>query len=322
MRTLILFSATVIGSIPLIAQSSAVAPPRLAIATDPASGGLRGIFGIPGAAIVGAPAAMETAIRDAQVSSDQSFALVRSADDNRLAIVRWMAAGVESGALGAAAVDRYALSPAGHSAAIYSEENGSVIVFSGLPQAPRLRLRLNSSFPNLISLAVSDDGALAVATVSGEGGQSLWAIASGADPIRLALPGSVTAFAFRPSTHDGVAATADALVAIALIDSDPAYMQWPLPETLLSGVIGLRADSNQAFVMSSTGTGTVVDTTNGRYATASCSCSPDGFWPTALRSVFHVGDTREGRSWLFDASASDPKMWFVPAPSAGMETQQ
>ena len=277
---------------------------------------------MPGAAIVGAPAAVEAAIRDAQISSDQSFALVRSADDNRLAIVRWTATGLESRILGAVAIDRYALSPAGHSAAIYAEENGSVIVFTGLPQAPRLRRRLNFSLPNLISLAVSDDGALVVATVSDEGGQSLWALASGADPIRLALPVNVSAFAFRPSTHDGVAATADALVAIALIDSDPTYVQCPLPYTLLGGVIGLRADSSRAFVMSSTGMGTVVDTANGSYATTSCNCSPDGFWPTSLRSVFHVGSTREGRSWLFDASASDPKMWFVPAPSAGMETQQ
>jgi hypothetical protein len=313
MRKLLLLSAVALAAV--AAQDAMIGIPRLSLMFDGAGRGFRAINGTPGAAMIGEFIAPGVDLQDAAISADQRFALARSAGDNQLYLLRWTQSGLTSEALnGAGGIDMYALSPSSSSAALHDSSTGRVVVVTGLPDAPRFLGAIESSLPDIVSLAVSDDGAVVCAMRSGDNGKSLWRLAAEAPSLQFAVTGSIFATAFRGSSHDMLAITAEGAFLITQIDSNPNYLQFNPADVPFADTIAVHfgATGDRAYLLSSKGVATILDTTGGYATSAKCDCTPDGLWRTATPNVFRIAGTAAPIMMLLDGSNAEPRFLFVP----------
>ena len=155
---------------------------------DARTSALRPLLGIPGAAMLGKPLDAGIGITRAIVSPQQNYALAVTASGSmivRLSPLRDIPS-VSALAANIEATDVIALSPNGSRVAIYSAQENSIRIATGLPDAAGWsRARSTSGIPGQLRLlAVSNDGAALVAAFSSDGADSLLRMdADGAAPV-------------------------------------------------------------------------------------------------------------------------------------------
>lgn len=150
--------------------------PLLGLAFDKRSG-FHAIHGIPGTAVLGPAIEGVAGVQDAAVSSAGAYALAITGEERRLQLVRGLSDGPAAVSMLSvpAGVAAIATSPVGSAAALHYRERNTVLVLTGLPNAPRTAwiIELHGLTEKLDSIAVSDDGEVVLATTLGSGHPSL-----------------------------------------------------------------------------------------------------------------------------------------------------
>lgn len=298
---------------PLIAETPApVGGPVLGSVYDSASGRVRSLAGIPASAVLAAPETEGPALGLAVAAPGQPFAIGVEAETGAAVLVsgteRIELAGVHSGAT------RIAVSPRGHSAALYFAETSSVQIVTGLPE----RARVSREVPlagALTALAVSDKGDALLAALEEEDGAML-AMDHAVDGYRsYGKVGALSALDFFPDSTDAVYANASS---VWMIRNGQVHLVMGEDDGI-SEVTGVAASADGSAVFAAMRSGQIAirKLSTGERTAVTCWCQPDGLARLRGNAVFRLNGPGEGPVWILDAGGEEPRIFFVAAPPRG-----
>ena len=230
------------------AADSGINGPISGFVLDGRSGAIRPVNGIPGAALLGAPAAIPFEVRAAAVAAGRDYALV-AGESGQVMLARSLASASPvvtpvPDAIGG--VSRIAMSENGSAAVIYSAGGARLQVVTGLPDDPRVEVPADASGlgSEITALAVDDTGKRAFAGTGSMDG-AVYALSGGA-LTRLAAAHGVSAIAllnggrdlaFASKSADEIVLVRDAAGSanIEILGAAPAGVKQP---------VGLQAADN------------------------------------------------------------------------------
>jgi hypothetical protein len=303
--------------IPFAALGQNVATPSLGYLCD-AAGGVRTVFGIPGAATQGPVLPTGTARSKCFISPSNTFAVLEPEDGSGVVVAMLssparpkLLEGVNSGA------NLLAFSPSGKVAVFYYGTGADAYLVTGLPQAPSVSKLDLSAIPSLISsLAVDDAGFLLLAGTVDANNGSLFLMTLASRSLRL-LTGNVT-----PGGIAFIGTTGDALVAdgltgrlIRLAQVGTSAAQSLVSETNSSGIKILRVSRDGKTALLGNPTSRSVTTVNlaaGQVLAIPCDCQVVDFQQMAGNAVFLVGNSDSQVPVAFDADSASPRMVSIP----------
>ena len=312
-----------IGAPLLYGQQGSIAGPSAGFVFDGSNHVLRGIRGIPGAALIGDSVDFGFQPAWASVSPALDSAVVADAQGALHLFQLNGGQAAEHTVDGIASAQHVVFSPSGTAAVLYG--GSSVQMIKGLPGAPAVAGTLSlgqDASPQFAAaslgktrrstgepLAVSDDGAYLL-LVSG-GGLRIVGVAGDNRKLTDVTAGTLAAFA--PGGHD--AALVDPETGVALIhDAAGASAPQPLSgsQTGLPDAVAFSPDGSKVFVASAAArTVSAIDVSSGAATTLACDCTPAGL--VRMGSVFRLNEFSSGPLWLLDATAATPRLVFVPA---------
>ncbi|MCX6598769.1 MAG: hypothetical protein NTV70_20650 [Acidobacteria bacterium] len=326
----------------LLAPVSLVTPaqqfeaPLLGYLVDTAEQRIRGVWGVMGAAQVGAPIEIGAEVLAGAASPQASHVVVLTGEQRQAAIwlpgetVARRLAGVPAGA------DQLTLSPEGNSAAFLYRRENRVLVVSGLPSPTQepvaidptqepVAIDLTALRLPLAALAVSDDGqVVAVGEMEpADAGQraSLILLGAAGELNRAPASGGVTAISFASRSHQLVFATASEawLVTGESLSDSPRRLRAPE----LAGATAVALDRQRA-VFAQPGAGQIawVDLAalDQPAKVMACNCQPDTL--ARLKSGFRLTDYRGTSLRLLDMTARPRVVFAAPAAAVEPEEQQ
>ena len=189
-------SFLILASLLECAGAQTIAHPALGYAYDPGLRAIRAVAGIPGAALLADPLDIGFPVAAAAIAPRRDYALVVSADENAVRLVRWNEAApsvtLVNGAM--TAPDRFAFSPSGAAAVLYNSQSGALQLVTGLPGAGVVQDLQNASAADAV--AIADDGVVIIA------GAGVRVIGTDRNSAPLPLPDGIAAVAFDRSSHD------------------------------------------------------------------------------------------------------------------------
>jgi hypothetical protein len=191
-------------SISAQAQPALVDTPGLGFVWDAPNATVRPIRGIPGASVLGNGLAPGAPLKAAFVSPQHDLALAIASDDGRVLRIRLSAGGASDVVEGAYPLPaRIVFAPSGRVALLIGSEAQVVSSLDGSPTVQGVSVPPMDGPP--AAAAVADAGLMILSSGSSIGAP-VWLLADNG-PIRLALPGTIVASAFRQNSADAVAAT-------------------------------------------------------------------------------------------------------------------
>ncbi len=289
---------------------TSISGPVLGYFFDPSLGGLRSILGIPGSSTLGALVDTGVALRGAEVSPRQDYALGLTAEPAAVVLVG-LPAGKIAAQLAEGAPSRMALSPTGSAAALYYQDKQAVRVITGLPLNPAPGVLDVSWLPAPVAaLAVSDDGIVLLAA-----GQNLYAAGGGlAAPALVTTLGSATGLSFFENSRDALIADAgrDEVVWIRDVTGAAERLKLAGASDGLSGPIAVAAAGQTRRVLAATRTAiALLDLDGGPPALLPCSCAVAGMYRLNGSSVFRLNAPSGDPMLLLDAGTPAPRLLFV-----------
>jgi hypothetical protein len=322
------------GSLIPAGAQPGIAIPALGFVFDASLGGIRPIRGIVGAAILGSPLNSGSALESAAISPGQDFALAVSAEDHGVRIVRFQDDGprdVRSASVlplpsGMSSPDRMVFSPSGSAAVLYRQDSSRMQILTGLPDTPVVRDLSIAGLNSPAALAINDDGNLAL--VAGQDSDPSWMVGPDGNFIPLALPGSTMAVAFRRGSHDLLSVTrAGDLYLARDVGTVPAFLRIYAGGATASEPVAVQFsfDGAISYMIGANGTIIAVELATGSIQTISCGCKPAALEPLRPGTMFRLTAVSSLPLMLFDASAGDLHIWFVPpdpAPAKSPESNQ
>jgi len=303
------------------AQHGSLASPSMGFAFDAASGSIRPIRGVPGAALLGEGIDAGSPLASAAISPRQDYALAIGSAGERLRLIP-LAAQVNGTALPEetmAAPERMIFSPSGSAALLVQADR--VQILAGLPgHVTATSLDLSAISPVPTALAVADDGALAAVADAG----AAWIVASDGGSLQLALPGSTVALAFRRNSRDLLAISAAGDVYLVHNPGpDSGYRMLYSGDEQTADPVAAQFSwgGDRAYTVNSRGNIVVIDMEGGAWSAISCGCRTTALDPLNARNLFRL--TAPGRSpvMLFDGSGSEARVWFVPPGNSGRASE-
>jgi hypothetical protein len=286
---------------------------------DARTSALRPLLGIPGAAVLGKPLDAGIAITRAIISPQQSYALATTASGTK--IVRLSPDPPTVSALGAdiEAADVIALSPNGSKVAIYSAQENSIRIATGLPDAPVWsRARSTSGIPGQLRLlAISNDGAALVAAFTSDGADSLLRMdADGAAPV-IMTSSHISGLRFAGDSRDLlVTDDVDDTVYLARdVSGSPSPVLLAGASEGIAGPIAAEFSADKRLVIVLNGrAGNIVllDPAGGDRSVFACACVGTGLSRLNGNAVFRLNDPSAGPLWVFDGDAPRPRIVFIP----------
>jgi hypothetical protein len=264
-------------------QSPIINGPILGFTANEGGTAIAPIIGIPGASLLANPLQLDMNIRGAVVSPKQDYALAVSADGGQVVFIDLTSGTPISSISGEHNhPDIIALSPSGYAAAIYDGGSSSLEIVGNLPKAPQVIYELDaSSIPGRASsVALSDDGSVALVTFAEPDRTSLWMMFSSGVVQRLPVDQPAGA-AFFVNRNDAV--FGDDSSHTVFIATDAGRTTAPLP--FVSDLDGMSL---------------------------SCGCQPTSLHRLRGNSVFRLNDPSEQPVMVLDASGSQPRIVIVP----------
>ncbi|MEO7651070.1 MAG: hypothetical protein ABIZ80_11430 [Bryobacteraceae bacterium] len=276
---------------------------------DPAHG-VQPIFGIAGAATIGPPLKLGAQITGLATSSQQNYALAKTASDSNFVRIDFgepgalLPLGVPAPAAGLAVV-----SPMGSAAAFYDRERNRILVIRGLPDAAAVASDVDvTGFPEVISLAVNDSAdAVLFAFADAE-------MAARVDDRFVSLGLRGTAMRFLSASREAVIADAAASTVYLLKNLAGAPEVTVLADSIPEPVaVASSSDNKRVFVASSvSGTVTGIELASGGVTVTSCACRPSTLADLNGNAIFRLTEPSGSPLWVFDADAPEPRIVFVP----------
>lgn len=298
--------------------------PSLGFLPGSTPGELQPILGIPGAARLGDAISLPNTVTQLYLAPGHSYALAVQgpADPVASAILR-VPAGIEAsprlaplpGAL--AQPDLVAFSPAGQSAALYSQQANRLEVFTGLPNSPRLAQDISNvqlAGP-LLKLAISDDAqAVLVSDASG----TVYTLSQNTAPRPVYHSSQISALVFISQSHDAVVCdpVLGAAALLQAVNSSPGIKMLPQasnngcqPQAAVSTADGktiLLACPAQHLIW-------WVDRASQSTNTFKINNSPATLDTVGGRDVFLMSPPDEGAYWLLTWGPEGPATSFIAA---------
>lgn len=301
----LLYSAILVSGLAAPLRGQEVAPPQLGHVFDARSGRLLRLAGIPGAALA-TPAEPGGDFSDMAVSNDRGYALGVSASGEGVFLVDLSAMRPPRRMDVDPRPGRMALSPAGAAALLYYP--GSVCVVQSLPAEPSASRCHPLQDGEPAALAVSDAGAILVASTAGV------EIIDGQRRLALPLPAAVKAAAFRRGSSDAALAAAGEIWLAGEWNATPRLQALPLPVASPTAVSFSR-DGARLYAAGEDGTVAEILLPASEVRTARCGCRPAALERLSGNGVFHLAGTDSPVLRLFDGDAPEPGTVFVPVPS-------
>jgi hypothetical protein len=297
---------------------TALEGPSLGFAIDPASKMVRPLLGLAGAAVQGAPLNVPFALDRAEAAQRGAFVL--GIDQADSAVIEITTAGAHKLSGITAAPDAVVFSPSASAAALYHRNRAVVEVLEGLPHRTAVAASLNLAvLPQSVSaLAVSDDGLVLAASVTGPDTVTVYAVGRHRAAAPILTVGRVAGMTFLGSSDDAVVADGAANlvyrlrhgVAPVVIAGSGEGVSEPL-------ALAASADGKRAVVANDGGAPLVLlDLVNRSASKASCPCRVSAAEPMAGNAVFRVTAESEPLLWILDADLPAPRFLFVPAAEA------
>src|SRR5262249_34311450 len=218
--------------------------------------------------------------------------------------------------------DLIAISPSGTAAAAYTHGNKVVRSITRVADAPGIAFEFDASdIPGRVqSVAISDDGALALLNFTTGEDSALWVVNSTGS--RWVLPAQhPSAASFLAGRHDAVIAddAAQEVFVMRGIDQDASRISVASFGDGFDGIAGVAAspDGLRVFITTKkSGTVTVVDLQTSLSTVLPCRCVATGLHSLKGTSVFRLSDPADGAVAVLDASSSDPRILVVPVTPA------
>jgi len=306
-------------------QSLSINGPILGFVQDSTGTAIQPILGVLGASLIGRPLDLGSEIHTAVISPKQNYALAVRTDTSELVMI-WLDGrpapllsvdGVRAGA------DVVVISPIGTAAAIYKEDSKIVQSITGFADTTRVLSEIDvSDLPGrLQTMAISDDGTLALLNFVSGDDAALWAVNSSG--FRWLVPAQhPSAASFLANRHDALIADdgAQEVFLMRSIDQEAARMSVASFGDGFDAISGVAVsdDGSRVVVTSRKSENvTIVDLETTLSNAFPCHCSATGVRPLKGASVFRLSDPSDGPVALLDASASEPRIIVLPAaPSA------
>jgi hypothetical protein len=298
--------------------------PQLGYVWNDTEGTLRPILGVMGSSQIGqsvVPAGLYTHGASSAVSgvalleeSGGTLDLMRLPDGRAVAVGTGFGSGLH-----------IRFSPSGSAAIAFVPGVSEVSLITGMPSSPQVQsIALTAA---LLDGAVSDDGSVAVA-MQAVGGVSLSVIAGDGKVVPAATAKSVGGLGFAGKSDDLVFADsiANTLTVVHNASTAPSAVQMRTENLLKQPVaVGASRDGRWVVIANSGDASVIVADLTMQMAAQRivCSCKPTMVAQLAGTGAFRVTDIGSGPAWMLDATASAPKMLFIPAvriagvPAAG-----
>jgi len=269
--------------------------PTLGLIHDEASGEIRRIAGIAGAARI-VPAEGQSAV--AAVHARREWVLTCSGAGQPV-VFGVPGIPVKSSRLGATKI---VFSETGTAAAAWFPDVLVVQIITGLPNAPSVRRELDVEFSSVDGVAVADSGVMAAVRSGSE------VVVLGSDERRASIA-SVADVRFIERSRDLLVTTAGSVLLWRSTKD--------VPETLADGFEGLRAAhlayDRKHLVAAVEKAILVRDLGTGESSDYPCQCRPSRLERLAGNGLFLISAAAGEPLWLFDADGKPPRLVFVPA---------
>lgn len=309
----------------LVAGATTIQGPELGYVFDSAKGELRPILGIPGAAVLGQPLALEVGLRKVAISPQQDYALAIAGEHNQAIVFVMghspltpvMVQGADRGA------DQIVISAGGKAAALYYRNASRIEVVTGLPAAPKVSSELYlSAGETLSAMAIGDDGHTVVAAA----GSTVFQVTAGGEVPLLAELGSVAAITIPAAGTAFVADSGNNQIHRvrgigAGIETD--VIAGPKDGISTPVAVAVSRDGSRVFVANAKSeTVSIIELTAGTAVTnLACACAPTGLARLAGNEAFRLTEMSSRPMWVLDAGGTEPRVLFVPAEAAGSSQQ-
>ncbi|MCX6626013.1 MAG: hypothetical protein NTW28_00085, partial [Candidatus Solibacter sp.] len=148
---------------------------------------------------------------------------------------------------------------------------------------------------------------------------------TGVRAIQLPLPGSIATASFRRNALEIAAVTRNGEVYIVRLGgSENQIRQVYTGDNQTSDPVAVQfsPDGARVYTANSRGTLAAIDLQTGLATAVSCRCTPTGLEPLTMGSIFRLTEISHRPVLLFDGSAPDPRVWFVPPDLSPAEPQR
>jgi hypothetical protein len=313
------------GGAPVSTATGMVATgPVLGAWWDTNAGGLRGLYGIAGAAWQGKASFNDGTYSGANVCMRQQFALLTTRAGALFvgSIPQGTAAAVASQGIVNA---RIAFSPSCTAAVAYVPGNASALLIQGLPATPKMS---SVALPGgATAAAVGDSGSILV-SMAQSGAVAIQLLANGGNAVQpVTTVAKFGGMAFLPGVDTALIADQGSSKVI-----EAAQMSGTLSLTQVAGpadgvtqpvAVAVSSDGRSAAVVNQKDSSVVrVDLTGQSAATRTgCHCSPTELEPLAGNLTFRVNEPGAGTVWAYDGDAASPRFVFLPAEQSTQGAQ-
>ncbi len=308
-------AALILAVCPGFGQVPAVRGPVLGYVYD--SAGLRPVFGMPGAAVLGQPLNLGGPIAQAAVSPRQDLALAVASSDSTVLVVN-LPSGSATACECAPGPDRIVFSPGGDAAALYYSAGSSVRILKGTHAKSAGVFELSLLNGKLTALSVSDAGEVLAAFSEDDGSSgSAYFLSPGSAPRPVLSLRHASAAAFMPGSTDAI--LADDLDNRIYVVRDPggaaAVTVVATASDGIDGPVAVRAAGNSRALTanSHSGTITITDLTGGGSSAIECGCTPSQIEPLSS-SVYRL-TTAPGPIRLLEGDGPGARVAFIPPDS-------
>lgn len=310
------YLAAIAALAPALGAQGNLAIPKLGAVYDPSVKTVRGIVGLPGAAVFGPSWNTGAPLDGAAISPRHDAAIGFRTARGR---VRWtlLRETAEANSISGIADPRTTVvfAPGGNSAALVGNR---IRLVSDLAGSPSVReIGTPAATGDWAAAAVSDDGRV-VLSAGGDPAGPVWV--TGEAATQLPLPGTVIAAAFRAGASDAVAATRSGDI-YWIGDAGPNARVRLLyagdGRTADPVAVYVSADGANVYTATRAGVLAVISVATGSVsAEVSCGCTPSTLAPLSGNALFRITDMSENLLLILDVSGAKPRVWFVPRPAA------
>jgi hypothetical protein len=215
---------------------------------------------------------------------------------------------------------RMVFSPTCANALVSSPSTGSVILLSGLPSSPQVQ-SLALAGAGIAAAAISDMGAILIATTKSDGSTALQIASASAAPATIASLLKAGGIAFLPGTDIAILAdsAANTITLARQLATSPSFT--PLAAAA-QGVVSPRAvassaDGHFAFVVNGAGNTLLrIDlTSTAAPLPIACNCSPTELLALNGNASFQITDPAAGTIFALNGDAPTPRTQFIPTDS-------
>jgi hypothetical protein len=305
-----------LACLPALLFPQSIAVPHSGITFDGNSETFRPVLGVAGASRLGDPLELRGELHNVGICSQQQFAIAAAGRDGVVTLLRLDT--LKASELLPALLtgpSRLELSAACSAAVVYSAPASRLQIVTGLPAKPVLAADLTVDLPgSLYSLAISDDGQLTVAAISGK---AICLLPAAGRPVSLLPIAGDAVVAFR-GNQDVIVAdrSSNTVTLVESAAASPAFTVLARPENGIDDPSAVWFDSRTSDILVANSGNSEVNilTVPGGSMSIGCECQVNSLWPLTDRTYQLQAPAPDQPLTILDLESSPPRIVFVATP--------